>query len=111
MSRMTLPKSTHTYSSKAATDQDNMSAWEDGNGPHDNSWVMEEDLHTNPLIERFQASKSSATIDGVQNTEGGAQAGRGRWKLPLPTSPTFQEFQMEMGCTLCLINISLPSSS
>jgi len=46
-----------------------------------NSWVVEEDLHANRLLEQFQASRSSATMDGVRNprnTAGGVQAGRGR---------------------------------
>jgi len=46
-----------------------------------NSWVLEEDLHANCLLEQFQASRSSATTDGVRNprnTEDGVQAGRGR---------------------------------
>jgi len=46
-----------------------------------NSWVMEEDLHTNRLLEQFQASRSSVTTDGVRiprNTSEGVQAGRGR---------------------------------
>jgi len=45
------------------------------------SWVTEEDLHANCLLEQFQASRSSATTDGVQNprnTADGVQAGRGR---------------------------------
>jgi len=46
-----------------------------------NSWVTEEDLHTNCLLEQFQASRSSATTDRVQNpknTTDSVQAGRGR---------------------------------
>jgi len=46
-----------------------------------NSWVAEEDLHANHLLEQFQASRSSATTDGVRNlrnTADGVQAGRGR---------------------------------
>jgi len=34
---------------------------------HHNSWVAEEDLHGNCLLEQFQASRSSATTDRVQN--------------------------------------------
>jgi len=48
---------------------------------HHNSWVAEEDLHANRLLEQFQASRSSVTTDGVQNprnTADGVQAGRGR---------------------------------
>jgi len=36
-----------------------------------NSWVAEEDLHTNHLLEQFQASRSSATTDGVWSTKDG----------------------------------------
>jgi len=46
-----------------------------------NSWVVEEDLHANCLLEQFQASRSSATTDGMRNprnTAGSVQAGRGR---------------------------------
>jgi len=46
-----------------------------------NSWVAEEDLHANSLLEQFQASRSSVTMDGVwnpRNTADGVQAGRGR---------------------------------
>jgi len=46
-----------------------------------NSWVAEEDLHANCLLEQFQASRSSVTTDGVRNlrnTADGVQAGRGR---------------------------------
>jgi len=48
---------------------------------HHNSWVAEEDLHANCLLEQFQESRSSATMDGVRNprnTEDSVQAGRGR---------------------------------
>jgi len=48
---------------------------------HHNSWVVEEDLHANCLLEQFQASRSSATMEGVWNprkTADGVQAGRGR---------------------------------
>jgi len=41
---------------------------------HHNSWVAEEDLHANHLLEQFQASRSSVTTDGVRST----WAGRGR---------------------------------
>jgi len=46
-----------------------------------NSWVAEEDLHANCLLEQFQASRSSATTHRVQNprnTADSVQAGRGR---------------------------------
>jgi len=46
-----------------------------------NSWVAEEDLHANCLLEQFQASRSSVTTVGVhnpRNTADGVQAGRGR---------------------------------
>jgi len=43
-----------------------------------NSWVEEEDLHTSRLLEQFQASRSSATTGGVQNTVEGVLAGRGK---------------------------------
>jgi len=46
-----------------------------------NSWVVEEDLHANRLLEQFQASRSSAATDGVQNprnTADDVHAGRGR---------------------------------
>jgi len=43
-----------------------------------NSWVAEEDLHANHLLEQFQASRSSATTDGVWSAKDGARAGRGR---------------------------------
>jgi len=45
------------------------------------SWVAEEDLNANCLLEQFQASRSSAITDGVQNprnTADSVQAGRGR---------------------------------
>jgi len=42
------------------------------------SWVTEEDLHANHLLEQFQASRSSATMDEMRSTKDGAQAGRGR---------------------------------
>jgi len=48
---------------------------------HHNSWVTEEGLHANCLLEQFQASRSSATTDRVQiprNTTDSVQAGRGR---------------------------------
>jgi len=45
---------------------------------HHNSWVAEEDLHANCLLEQFQASRSSATTDGMRSTKDGAWAGRGR---------------------------------
>jgi len=38
-----------------------------GYNNHHNSWVVEEDLHANCLLEQFQASRSSATTDRVQN--------------------------------------------
>jgi len=37
------------------------------------SWIAEEDLHANCLLEQFQASRSSATTDRVQSTEDSAQ--------------------------------------
>jgi len=37
---------------------------------HRNSWVAEEDLHANCLLEQFQASRSSATTDRVRNPKG-----------------------------------------
>jgi len=43
-----------------------------------NSWVAEEDLHANHLLEQFQASRSSATMDRMRSTKDGAWAGRGR---------------------------------
>jgi len=46
-----------------------------------NSWVAEEDLHANCLLEQFQAIRSSVTMDGVRNprnTADSVQAGRGR---------------------------------
>jgi len=46
-----------------------------------NSWVAEEDLHANILLEQFQASRSSATMERVRNprnTTDSVQAGRGR---------------------------------
>jgi len=45
---------------------------------HHNSWVAEEDLHANCLLEQFQTSRSSVTTDRVQSTEDSAQAGKGR---------------------------------
>jgi len=50
-----------------------------------NSWVAEEDLDANPLLEQFQASRSSVTMDRVQNTTGGVQAGRGGESGGYPT--------------------------
>jgi len=52
-----------------------------GNTNRHNSWVVEEDLHANCLLEQFQSSRSSVTTDGVQNlsnTMESVQAGRGR---------------------------------
>jgi len=54
--------------------------WVGYTNPH-NSWVAEEDLHANHLLEHFQASRSSATTFRVQNprnTADSVQAGRGR---------------------------------
>jgi len=42
---------------------------------HHNSWVTEEDLHANHLLEQFQASRSSATTDGVRSSKDGAHPG------------------------------------
>jgi len=52
---------------------------------HHNSWVAEEDLHANCLLEQFQASRSSATTDRVRSTKDGAQAGRGGESGGFPT--------------------------
>jgi len=46
-----------------------------------NSWVAEDNLHANCLLEQFQASRSSATTDRMQNprnTADSVQASRGR---------------------------------
>jgi len=40
--------------------------------------VAEEDLHANHILEQFQASRSSATMDGVRSTKDSTQAGRVR---------------------------------
>jgi len=48
---------------------------------HQNSWVAEEDLYANHLLEQFQACRSSAATDGVRNlrnTTDSVQAGRGK---------------------------------
>jgi len=59
------------------------------------TWVAEEDLHANHLLEQFQSSRSSATTDGVwnlRNTMDGVQAGRREVKvvafhrIPIPNS-------------------------
>jgi len=42
-----------------------------------NSWAAEEDLHTNCLLEQFQASRSSVMVR-VLSTKDSTQAGRGR---------------------------------
>jgi len=55
---------------------------------HHNSWVTEEDLHANHLLEQFQASRSSATMDGVwnpRNTADSVQAGREGESSGFPT--------------------------
>jgi len=44
---------------------------------HHKSWVPEEDLQANHLLEQFQASESSATMDRLQSTKDSAHAGRG----------------------------------
>jgi len=43
-----------------------------------NNWVVEEDLHANRLLEQFQASRSSATMDRMRSTKDSARAGWGR---------------------------------
>jgi len=52
-----------------------------------NSWVAEEDLHANCLLEQFQASRSSVTTDRVRNprnTAGGVQAVKGGERTGFP---------------------------
>jgi len=78
--------------------------WVGYTNPH-NSWVVE-DLHSNRLLEQFQASRprTECRTQGTLRT-GFRLVGGGEWQLShgIPI-PKFREFQPEMSCAPGLIN-------